>query len=124
MSRTFTVAGTSNLNGVVTYRFASSTAKARKAVLERDNHTDVNLIDLPNPMSKDDAIAHLNSIGITAVLPKTGRTPNAKTTEAAAQELLDAVNESVAADTAAPVETPAENVVAEDIAFLTTMNQG
>ena len=121
MSRTFTVAGTSNLNGVVTYRFASSTAKARKAVLERDNHTDVNLIDLPNPMSKDDAIAHLNSIGITAVLPKTGRTPKAKTTEtveAGAKALLDAVAD-------VPAEAPAEEaVVEEDVAFLTNMQAG
>ena len=116
MSRTFTVAGTSSFKGVVTYRFASGTAKARKAVLERNEHTDVNMIDLPNAMSKDDAIAHLNGLGITAVLPKTGRTPKAKTTEtveAGAKALLDAV-----ADTAEPA---AEAVVEEDVNYLTTM---
>lgn len=124
MARTYTVAGTSSFKGQVTYRFASGKAKTRVAVLERNEHTDVNMIDLPSAMTKEQAIAHLNGLGITAVLPKTGRTPNAKTTEDAAKELLDAVNESVAADTASPAEKPAENVVAEDIAFLTTMNQG
>lgn len=118
MSRTYTTAGTSNHNGVVTYRFASTTAKARAAVLERNEHTDVNMIDLPNAMSKDEAIAHLNSLGITAVLPKTGRTPKVKTTDEAAQELLDEVNNTV---TAPIVEPVAEAVSTEDMAFLTTM---
>lgn len=120
MARTYTVAGTSSFKGQVTYRFASGKAKTRIAVLERNEHTDVNMIDLPNAMTKEQAIAHLNGLGMTAVLPKTGRTPNPKTTEDAAQELLDAVNESVAA----PEDKPAEDVVADDIAFLTTMNQG
>ena len=121
MARTYTVAGTSSFKGNITYRFASGKAKTRGAVLERNEHTDVNLIDLPNAMTKEEAITHLNGLGITAVLPKTGRTPKAaKTTDEAAQELLDAVNESVAADTAPAADTVAE----EDVAFLTTMNEG
>lgn len=118
MSRTFTVAGTSSFKGQVTYRFASGKAKTRAAVLERNEHTDVNMIDLPMAMTKEDAIAHLNGLGITAVLPKTGRTPKAKTTDEAARELLDAVNADVAAPAA---DVPATE---EDVAFLTTMDQG
>ena len=118
MSRTFTVAGTSSFKDQVTYRFASGNAKARTGVLERNDHTNVNMIDLPNEMTKEQAIAHLNGLGITAVLPKTGRTPNkAKTTDEAARELLDAVNEQ----TVAPVAEHTE-VVADDVAFLTSMS--
>lgn len=119
MARTYTVAGTSNFKGQITYRFASGKAKAREAVLVRNEHTDVNMIDLPTAMTKEDAIAHLNGIGITAVLPKTGRTPKAKTVEDAARELLDAVNDSVTASTDEPANT--DDVVAEDVAFLTSM---
>ena len=113
MSRTFTVAGTSIKDGTLTYRFASGTAKARAAVLTRDNHTEINLIDLPNAMTKDEAIAHLNGLGITAVLPKTGRKPaENKTVEAGAKALLDAVEQT---------EQPAEAVAEEDVKFLTNM---
>lgn len=118
MARTYTVAGTSNFKGQITYRFASGKAKARIAVLERNEHTDVNMIDLPTAMTKEDAIAHLNGIGITAVLPKTGRTPKAKTVEDAARELLDAVNDAVTETANEPANT---DVVAEDVAFLTSM---
>jgi hypothetical protein len=120
MARTYTVAGTSNFKGQITYRFASGKAKAREAVLVRNEHTDVNMIDLPMAMTKEDAIAHLNGIGITAVLPKTGRTPKVKTVEDAARELLDAVNDSVTESADEPANTG--DVVAEDVAFLTSMS--
>lgn len=121
MARTYTVAGTSSFKGQVTYRFASGKAKAREAVLVRNEHTDVNMIDLPSEMTKDQAIAHLNGIGITAVLPKTGRTPKIKTTNDAARELLDAVNAETETNTAASENTA---VVADDVAFLTNMQSG
>jgi len=59
MSKTFTVAGTSNLKGVVKFRVANGSAKARTAVLTRSGHTDIQLQDLPKPMSKEDAIAFI-----------------------------------------------------------------
>jgi len=58
MEKTFTVAGTSNLNGVVKFRFANDLA-ARVKVLVKNGHTDVKLVELPEPMTKADAIAFL-----------------------------------------------------------------
>jgi len=60
MEKTFTVAGTSNLNGVVKFRFAND-LKSRIAVLTRNGHTEINLIELPDAMTKADAIAFLES---------------------------------------------------------------
>ena len=60
MEKTFTVAGTSNLNGVVKFRFAND-LKSRIAVLARNGHTEINLIELPEPMTKADAIAFLEA---------------------------------------------------------------
>jgi hypothetical protein len=59
--KTFTVAGTSIKNGTLTNRFANGTAAARRSVLEKDNHSEIKLFDLPNPMTKEDAIAWLKS---------------------------------------------------------------
>lgn len=57
--KTFTVAGTSNLNGTVTYRFASTMSRA--AVLRSCGHTDVALFALPSAMTKEQAIAYLST---------------------------------------------------------------
>lgn len=65
MEKTFTVAGTSNLNGVIAYRFAND-LKGRIKVLERNGHTDVNLMLLPNEMTKEQAIDWLNQQEIFA----------------------------------------------------------
>jgi hypothetical protein len=54
----YTVAGTSILNGKRAYRFATSMSRA--AVLMRNGHTDVALEVLPQPMTKESAIAYLN----------------------------------------------------------------
>ena len=64
MEKTFTVAGTSNLNGTVKFRFANDLA-GRIKVLVKNGHTDVNLIELPEPMTKADAIAYLESLDST-----------------------------------------------------------
>lgn len=64
MSKLFTVAGTSVLDGVKTYRFANDMSRVK--VLERVGHTDVNLIKLPKAMDKEAAVAFLATKGITA----------------------------------------------------------
>jgi len=61
MEKTFTVAGTSNLNGTVKFRFAND-LKSRIKVLTKNGHTDVNLIELPEAMTKADAIAYLEQL--------------------------------------------------------------
>ena len=54
----YTVAGTSVLNGKTAYRFANSMSRA--GVLARNGHELVRLVALPEPMTKESAIAYLN----------------------------------------------------------------
>jgi len=72
MTKLFTVAGTSNLEGLVKFRVANGSAAARTKVLERSGHTEIKLVDLAKPMSKEDAIAFVQSNGFnaTAAAPK------------------------------------------------------
>lgn len=60
----FTVAGTSNRQGEVKVRFANDLVSRIKA-LHRAGHTEVNLIELPQPMSKLEAVQYLQTQGIT-----------------------------------------------------------
>jgi len=54
----YTVAGTSVLNGKRAFRFATSMSRA--GVLARNGHELVQLELLPEPMTKESAIAYLN----------------------------------------------------------------
>ncbi len=66
MSKTFTIAGTSNLNGKVKFRFANGTLKHREQVLTRNGHTEIKLVELPRAMGKEDARSFLESQAIMA----------------------------------------------------------
>lgn len=59
--KTYTIAGTSNLNGKVKVRVSNGTIKHRQAVLERCGHTDVQLQELPKAMTRPEAIEFLDS---------------------------------------------------------------
>lgn len=59
--KTFTIAGTSTLNGVIKNRFANGTVKVREQILTRNGHTAIKLVELPQAMSKADAVAFLES---------------------------------------------------------------
>ena len=83
MTKTFTVAGTSNLNGVVKFRFAND-LKSRIKVLQRNGHTDINLIELPTEMTKEQAIQFLEAQAAPA--------------EDTAVETAESVRESLEAD--------------------------
>jgi hypothetical protein len=61
MDKLFTVAGTSRLNGVVKFRFAND-LKGRIKVLAKNGHTDIRLIELPEAMTKEGAIAFLEGM--------------------------------------------------------------
>jgi len=60
MSKTFTHAGVSKLDGSFKVRFANDAMRTK--VLIKSGHTDIDLIELPNPMTKEDAVAYLLSI--------------------------------------------------------------
>jgi hypothetical protein len=59
MEKLFMVAGVSTLNGVVTARFANDMSRAK--VLEKNGHTEVRLVVLPEAMDKDHAMIYLLS---------------------------------------------------------------
>ena len=64
MSKTFTFAGTCTKNGAVVYKFANDANRAK--ALERFGCTDVNMIELPEAMDKEAAVAYLAQVGMTA----------------------------------------------------------
>jgi len=69
-SKLFTIAGTSTLNGVDTFRFATGKIKVRKNKLAKTGHSNIALQDLPSPMTKAEAVSFLQGQGINAVLPR------------------------------------------------------
>jgi hypothetical protein len=61
----FTVAGTAtNADGTVKARFANDLV-ARIKILNKAGCTDINLIELPKPMTKLEALQHLQTLGQT-----------------------------------------------------------
>ena len=67
MSKTFTFAGTCVENGAVVYKFANDANRAK--ALERFGCTDINMLQLPFAMGKDEAVEWLNGQGMTATKP-------------------------------------------------------
>ena len=61
MEKLFTVAGTAAQNGQTKVRFANDLV-ARIKILNKNNCTDINLIELPKPMTKLEALQHLQSL--------------------------------------------------------------
>jgi hypothetical protein len=64
MSKTFTFAGTCTENGATVYKFANDANRAK--ALERFGCTDINMVELPNAMDKEAAVAYLATVGMTA----------------------------------------------------------
>ena len=72
MSKLFTVAGTSVLNGEKTYRFANTMDRVKG--LEKSGHTEVELMELPEAMTKEAAVEFLTENGVTAELKSVTKT--------------------------------------------------
>jgi len=60
MSKSFTHAGVSKLDGEFKVRFANDSLRTK--VLIKNGHTDIDIIELKHAMSKEDALAYLMSI--------------------------------------------------------------
>jgi hypothetical protein len=56
----FSHAGVSKLNGEFKVRFANDALRVK--VLAKNGHKDIDIIELKNPMSKEDAVAYMLSI--------------------------------------------------------------
>jgi hypothetical protein len=56
MNKVYSIVGTSRKNGVLKVRFANGSLQAREKALLKDGQTDIVLVQLSEPMSKNDAI--------------------------------------------------------------------
>jgi hypothetical protein len=65
MEKTFTIAGTAVRQGVLTLRVANGNIEQRRKILVDGGMTDVLLHALPNPMSREEAVAWLRTQGAT-----------------------------------------------------------
>jgi len=61
-NKLFTVAGTATQNGVTKARFANDMV-ARIKILNKSGCTNINLIELPKPMTKLEALQYLQEQG-------------------------------------------------------------
>jgi hypothetical protein len=60
MSKVFSHAGVSRLNGEFKVRFCNDALRVK--VLAKNGHKDIDIVELRHPMSKEDAVAFLMSI--------------------------------------------------------------
>ena len=63
----FAVAGVSTLNGKTKIRFANDTMRIK--ILAKNGHTNVELVSLPNEMTKAEIAAYLTEIGFGSNKP-------------------------------------------------------
>lgn len=66
-SKKFAVAGVSTLDGKTKLRFANDVMRIK--ILSKNGHTDVELVDLPHPMTKGEIARHLVASGFGAGRP-------------------------------------------------------
>jgi hypothetical protein len=64
-SKQFKVIGKSNLNGKVKVRFANDMTRVK--VLIKNGHTDVELFELPQAMTKDEGLAYVRANNLFAL---------------------------------------------------------
>ena len=91
MEKTYTIAGTSVVNGIKTYRFANGKLNKRRIMLKHHKHEDIQLQELKSPMTKVQAIAFLVQQGVEgAVIFTRAKDKTRKTTAVVEGEKLAA----------------------------------
>ena len=101
-TKTYTVAGSSTLNGKTKIRFCNDVMRIK--VLDKNGHQNINLVDLPEPMTKGQIAQYLIDLdfakgdsdvlnAIQYIAKKNSVTLKAKeqVTEAAAEATADAI---------------------------------
>lgn len=118
-TKTFAVAGTSNLHGVIKARFAKDMMRVK--VLDAGGHTDINLVELPTAMTKADAASHLIDINFdagnaavrAALYAEIDRAAGVKSSAAPAAA-VEAEEELIAVvDEQTPQEAAADDIIAD-----------
>ena len=64
----FAVAGVSTLEGKTKLRFANDTMRIK--ILAKNGHSNVELLELPNEMTKAEIVQHLKSVGFGSDSPE------------------------------------------------------
>ena len=77
----FSVTGISTLNGKTKVRFANDLV-SRVKILVKDGHTDINLIELKEPLTKLECIKYLKTTGLYAEFSEAIDAADEKYTEA------------------------------------------
>lgn len=136
MSKTFKFAGVSRRAGAMKARFAND--QMRVKVLAKTGSSDIDLIELEYPMTKEDALAFLLKINFdngnaevraaleeglakrTPGTPKAAKTAKVTKTKAKAKAkpTMDAIKSKVAAKKAAPKTTVSKAEVQKQLADL------
>jgi hypothetical protein len=119
----FTHAGVSKLNGEFKVRFANDMMRVK--VLGKNGHKDVDIVELKNPMTKEDAVAFLLSIdfdngnkavraALEAAADKRGvtTTPKAKVSKPVAKAPAKATKTPANKVAKAPVQSQASAIEA------------
>ena len=91
----FTVAGTATQNGVTKARFANDLV-ARHKILHKNGCTDINLIELPTPMTKLQALQYLQEQGMNGDASYAVATKLAEKTKLAKKGEIKVVGKSAA----------------------------
>jgi hypothetical protein len=133
----FTHAGVSKLNGEFKVRFANDALRVK--VLAKNGHKDIDIIELKEPMTKEDAIAYLISMdfatqnGVTnaavqaaleeatdkrAVKPAKVKVAKVAKVPAKKGPSMDAIKAKVAAAKKAPVATKSKAQITAELAGL------
>jgi len=130
MSKSFTHAGVSKLDGEFKVRFANDALRVK--VLAKNGHKDIDIIELKHAMTKEDAVAFLISIdfdngnkavraALEAEVGKRTETPKAAPkakASAKAKPTMKAIEAKVAAKKSAPKSTVTKAEVVAQLADL------
>ena len=104
MSKTYTHAGVSKLDGEFKVRFANDAMRTK--VLVKHGHSDIDIVELKNPMSKADAVAYLLSIDFA--------TRDGKTNQAVLEALTVAAEKRSGTKTVQTAKAPKKAKVSMD----------
>jgi hypothetical protein len=132
MMTTYKIAGVSRLNGEFKVRFANDMTRVK--VLAKNGHSDIDLIELKEPMTKENAVAFLLSIdfatrdgktndevqsALLAEVDKRGETPKAekapKVAKAPKAVKAKPTLESIAAKAPAKKAAPKSTVTRKEV---------
>lgn len=112
-NKTFTLVGQSTIpNGATKVRFANGTIKFRTATLVRAGHLDIEFVELPNAMTKDEARAYWTALLATGAAALAEVVPVAEVVEVA--EVAEVSEVAAVAEVQATVAlTAAEKLAAK-----------